>query len=243
VAVLQVGKDPFATWDDLAAQAQRLGVPMPRSGTCQWWFGPDSDRVAVTEPTPAAINALDCEASETGLTDGGPLRVSARLYWWSGGAELTIQTSTSTGTASDAEPDPGSAPADAIDALPTRRSADHPEVGEPFGLGHNCFEGADGRFRVPKGSRLVGGGTAPGLEDFAAVLAVTDARKVLGALGRQVDPTGPGRGRGAVSIGPRDLADVGRIWVLEGSIGAGGGFCEMWSSPDGEAVIVTTHSD
>jgi hypothetical protein len=47
------------------------------------------------------------------------------------------------------------------------------------------------RMRILEGSRLIGGGVARSLEDFAAVLAVRDAHEVIEALGRQIDPTGP----------------------------------------------------
>jgi hypothetical protein len=46
-----------------------------------------------------------------------------------------------------------------------------------------------------------------------------------------------------VVIKQETVPDGRSIWTLESSIENGGGFAEIWSSPDGKAVMVTTHSD
>ena len=117
-----------------------------------------------------------------------------------------------------------------------------PDVGEPFGLETNCFESGYDRLRVPPGARVVGGGTAPVLGSFAAVLAVSDPEAVLEHIADQLDPTGPDVGEGSVTIKQVDLSD-GSIWLLNGEVGAGGGGCRMWSSTDGQAVLVTASND
>jgi hypothetical protein len=75
------------------------------------------------------------------------------------------------------------------------------------------------------------------------VLAVRDAHEVIEALGHQIDPTGPKVGDGYVTVKRETLGDGRKIWALDGGVDAGGGTASIWSSPDGKAVIVTTHSD
>jgi hypothetical protein len=82
----------------------------------------------------------------------------------------------------------------------------------------------------------------PVLGSFAAVLAVADAHATLQDLACQLDPTGPGAGEGSVSIERLDLSGDS-VWLLSGDVSAGGGSCQMWSSPDGHAVLVTTWND
>ncbi|HEX6423877.1 MAG TPA: hypothetical protein VFZ79_10375 [Acidimicrobiales bacterium] len=105
------------------------------------------------------------------------------------------------------------------------------EAGDPFGRETNCVEGGYARLRVPPGARLVGGQTAP-------VLAVAEARAVLEDLAAQIDPSGPDAGEGSATIQRVDVAGA-HVWRLVGEVGGGGGSCEMWSSPDGQAVLVT----
>lgn len=247
VAVLKIDGNPFAVWDDLADQARAAGAHLPGSGVCQWLQsmpppGPLPVNVSVSEPRPKDADALDCQASADGTSPQGRLIiVQMRLWWWAAGAEIGIEIfDGATAQYTYPEANPGRAPATAADQLPSRSDAPLPSVGEPFGRENNCFETGYERLRVPVGARVVGGGSTPGLEDFAAVLAVTDARIVLEALLAQLD--GPDTAGGSFTIS-HDLVTGGSVWKLSGGVDGGGGGCEMWSSPDGGAVLVTTHSD
>lgn len=244
-AVLQVDGDPFRAWDDLAGQAQAIGAPMPGSGVCTWRGASNSETpVSATPPDPAEV--LDCMAAANGsLPDGTGVRVTMRLWWWAAGAELHVEFRE--GDVSDYAPvwpttgDPGPAPVTAAAQLPERDAPDVVETGDPFGIENNCFESGYDRLTLPAGARLVGGGTTPGLSDFAAVLAVEDPRAVLGDLLDQLDE--PDNSDGDYQLDEESLADGTAVWTLSGSVSAGGGACGMSSSPDGTAVLVTTWSD
>lgn len=249
VAVLQIDGDPFAAWDDLADQAWAAGVSIPHSGVC-WWSKrtgpPSSNVVRVSEPRPQNADTLVCSATAAGVShEGRRIIVSMQLWWWAAGAEIGLEIIDGVKPdplPADSASDPGPAPAAAWEQVPPRSQHELPAVGEPFGGENNCFETGYDRLRVPDGARVVGGGTTPVLGDFVAVLAVTDASTVLDQLLRQIDPTGPDSGDGSFSISHEDLAPGGSVWRLSGLVG-GGGTCEMWSSPDGHAVLITATSD
>ncbi|RBY85170.1 hypothetical protein [Blastococcus sp. TF02A-26] len=246
VAVLQIDGDPFAAWDDLAGQAQDMGLPVAASGVCTWL---DSRYLAtpVTGPAPATTAALDCRGGgHRSLQDGPGVGIAMRMWWWDAGAELHVDYfEGDLGDLFSGGPttgDPGPAPATAADRLPKRDAPVAVEIGEPFGRENNCFESGYDRLTLPAGARLVGGGTTPGSTgDFAAVLAVEDPRAVLGALRDQLD--GPDSSFGNYGLDEVALADGTLVWSLTGGVEAGGGGCSMWSSPDGTAVLVTTSSD
>lgn len=262
VAVLTVEEDPFAAWDDLAGQAHALGTPLPSSGVCAWHDvtteqGGLLQPVLVEEPRPDGADALVCTATAHGPSPGGGLiSITARLWWDAEGAELGLEVSAGDvlGVGDDAvaagdddqiqafPDDPGPAPPSAVGQLPPVEDAPDASAGDPFGQETNCFEDGYARLRIPDGARLVGGGTAPVVGSFAAVLAVADARAALEDIAAQLDPTGPDAGDGSVTIEQVGLSGD-RIWLLTGDVGAGGGSCEMWSSPDGQAVLVTTWND
>jgi hypothetical protein len=252
VALLAVEGDPFAAWDDLAGQARDLGAPLPSSGSCAWHDirteqgGPLKSEF-VDQPRPDGAEAMECIGGGYGPTPGGgSISVNARLWWWAEGAELGLEVSVGEGAYSrsygSTDDDPGPAPASAVANLPVRQEPIVPDVGEPFGLETNCFESGYDRLRVPPGARVVGGGTVPVLGSFAVVLAVTDPHAVLQHIAQQLDPNGPDAGDGSVTIKKVDLPD-GPVWVLNGDVMAGGGSCQMWSSPDGHAILVTTWND
>jgi hypothetical protein len=254
IAVLQVDGDPFAAWDDLAGQAQAIGLPIAGSGTCLWTI--TSSDVLRANPTvpqqtpvsaarPDVADALDCTAAANGpITDGSGLRLTMRLWWHAAGAELHVQlhegrvddfVSAWPGT------DPGPAPAAASAQLPQKDAPPSVDPGDPFGRENNCFESGYDRLTLPTGARLVGGGTTPGLGDFAAVLAVEDPESVLGELKDQLDE--PDDSNGQYRLVKGQLADGTSVWSLDGYVEAGGGACSMSSSPDGTAVLVTTYGD
>jgi hypothetical protein len=266
VALLAVEGDPFAAWDDLAAQARDRGAPLPSSGSCAWHDirteqGGLLESEFVDQPRPDGAEAMECVGGGYGPTPGGgSISVNARLWWWAEGAELGLEVSVGEGeyrrSYGTTDGDRGPAPASAVAELPARAVPrrvidpvrpgqlvpDTPDAGEPFGLETNCFERGYARLRVPPGARVVGGGTAPVLGSFAAVLAVSDPEAVLEHIARQLDPTGPDAGDGSVRIEKVNLSE-GPVWLLTGDVMAGGGSCRMWSSPDGRAVLVTTWND
>ena len=266
VALLAVEGDPFAAWDDLARQARDLGAPLPSSGSCSWHDirteqGGLLESEFVDQPRPDGAETMECVGGGYGPTPGGgSISVNARLWWWAEGAELGLEVSVGEGeyrrSYGTTDADKGPAPASAVAELPARAVprrvidpvrpgqlvADTPDAGEPFGLETNCFERGYARLRVPPGARVVGGGTAPVLGSFAAVLAVSDPEAVLEHIARQLDPTGPDAGDGSVRIEKVNLSE-GPVWLLTGDVMAGGGSCRMWSSPDGRAVLVTTWND
>lgn len=257
VAVLVVDGNPFTAWDDLAGQARTLGAPLPGSGVCAWHDevteqGGPVPPVLVTEPRPAGTDTLRCSAVAHGPGPGGELvSVTADLRWDGDGGELGLEVAAgevlgvgddavTAGEDGDTHASPdvrGPAPAFAADQLPPRGGMSHAvaEAGDPFGRETNCVEGGYARLRVPPGARLVGGETAP-------VLAVADARAALDDLAAQVDPSGPDAGEGSATIERVDVPGA-QVWRLVGEVGAGGGSCEMWSSPDGRAVLVTVWND
>jgi hypothetical protein len=244
-AVLQIDGDPFAAWDELATQAQAIGAPIPGSGVCRW-LGPSNHETPVSEARPDLAGVLDCMAAANGsLPDGAGVRITMRLWWFAAGAELHVELME--GDVSDLVPvwpdtgDPGPAPAAASAQLPERDAPVVVETGDPFGQENNCFESGYDRLTLPDGARLVGGGTTPGLRDFAAVLAVDDPEAVLEALRDQLDE--PDSSDGNYQLSEGHLTDGTSIWTLSGSVSAGGGACGMSSSPDGTAVLVTTWSD
>ena len=252
VALLAVEGDPFAAWDDLARQARDLGAPLPSSGSCAWHDirteqGGLLESEFVDQPRPDGAETMECVGGGYGPTPGGgSISVNARLWWWAEGAELGLEVSVGEGAYSrsygSTDDDPGPAPASAVAHLPARQEPIVPDVGEPFGLETNCFESGYDRLRVPPGARVVGGGTVPVLGSFAVVLAVSDPHAVLQHIAQQLDPNGPDAGDGSVTIKKVDLPD-GPVWVLNGDVMAGGGSCQMWSSPDGHAILVTTWND
>lgn len=242
IAILQIDDDPFAVWDDIAAQARRLGAALPGSGVCR---RQSPEGAVLAEYSGDEVHSLACGASAGGTSAGGRgVSINADLWWWASGAEMSVKISdTDTPIAAFMYPatDPGRAPSRAAARLPARTTGLLPDVGEAFGRNTDCFEGADSRLRVPTGARLIGGGTTPILEDFAAVLAVVDARSVLEALRSQLDdPDVPG---GSYTIRSEQLPDGKAIWMLDGTANDGGGSCWMRSSPDGAAVLVTAHGD
>jgi hypothetical protein len=262
-ALLAVEGNPFAAWDDLARQARSLGAPLPSSGKCSWQDfvteqGALLQSELVHEPRPDGAEAMVCVGGGHGPTPGGgSISVTAQLWWRAEGAELGLEISLGEGEFGQsygygsAGGDPGPAPALAVAELPARDATPRvvdpvrleplvpvvPDVGEPFGLETDCFEsGYYARLRVPPGARVVGGGTAPVLSGFAAVLAVNDPEEVLEHIADQLDPTGPDVGEGSLTIQQVDLSH-GSLWSL-GEVGAYSGACRMWSSPDGRAVLV-----
>jgi hypothetical protein len=238
-ALLDVDHDPLAVWDDLADQANRIGVPMPHSGICVWVDRRSGAKLPVTSSPPSGA-ALICSVG----AGGRGLYVLARLWRGSEAGELAIIVSGAISSRTGSSPafDPGPAPSTADDGLPTVQPPPRPDVGDEFGRVSNALESGY-RMRIPEGARLIGGGIARSLEDFAAVLAVRDAHEVIEALGHQIDPTGPKVGDAEVAIKREKLGDGRSIWTLRSSSGAGGGTANIWSSPDGKAVLVTTHSD
>jgi hypothetical protein len=255
LAVLGVDGNPFAAWDDLAGQAQDIGVPLAGSGVCTWRRSlpvPGADHTPnvdtpVAAARPEIADSLSCEAAASGLLgDGTGVRVSMRLWWWAAGAELHVQILE--GDLDDyvsvwpTTGDPGPAPATAAGQLPRRDAPVAVGPGDRFGRENDCVESGYDRLALPAGSRLVGGGTTPGLAtDFAAVLAVEDAEAVLGELQAQLDE--PDSSDGSYGLSEEPLADGTLVWSLGGAVSAGGGGCAMWSSPDGTALLVTTSSD
>jgi len=250
-AVLDVGADPFAAWDDLAEQMRAKGAPYPRSGVCNWEQAVSGDGQPligpVSEAHPGGVHALDCEAGMGGsVVNGVSVYLEARLYWSPRGAELALAISEEDKQLRDPfagpDPYPDRAPAGALALLPHRSDASLPKVGQPLGSRNDALERGQ-LLHVPPDARVVGGGRAASIADFEAVLAVGDAHAVLLSLGRQVDPTGPKVGDGQVTLTRQQTPGGRSIWYLNTLIQAGGGATEMWSSPDGKAVLVTTRSD
>jgi hypothetical protein len=261
VALLAVDGDPFAAWDDLARQTRDLGAPLASSGSCAWYDirteqGGLLEPEFVDQPRPDSAEAMACGGSGYGPKQGGgSLCVNAELWWSAKGAELGLEVSMGEDECGSTDGDRGPAPPSAVAELPGRNVPRQvidpvrlslvpvmPAVGEAFGLETNCFEQGYARLRVPPDARLVGGGTAPVLGSFAAVLAVSDPKAVLEHIADQLDPTGPDAGDGSVTIERATLSE-GTVWLLTGDVSAGGGSCRMWSSPDGRAVLVTTWND
>jgi hypothetical protein len=210
-------------------------------------------------PRPQGNDVLRCEASAQGPTgDGELVSLAATLWWGSEGAELGLEVAAGEtlgqGPVAVSLGDPDAvrafpegvfapAPASArVDLPPAPPAAHVAEPGDRFGAETNCFESGYDRLRVPAGARLLGGGVTPVLSSFGAVLAVRDPEAALREIAAQLDPSGPADGEGAATV---ERAEAGGrpVWRLDSSVGAGGGSCEMWSSPDGHAILAIAHND
>ena len=254
-AVLQVDGDPFAAWDDLAGQARDIGAQIPGSGICMWRLTsvpPGMDVIPnvdtpVAMPRPELADTLDCEAVARGQRpDGSFVIVDMRLWWSAAGAALRVEISQgdvsevdipqgsgseSELAASYPETDPGAAPSSAGGQLPERDAPTSIDAGDPFGGATDCFESRYDRLTVPAGARFVGGGL------YRSVLAVEDPEAVLRDLRDQFDD--PDDTSGHFDLGEERLDDGTLVRTLSVLVDAGGGACEMRSSPDGTAVLVS----
>lgn len=252
VAVLRLDGDPFGAWDDLAGQAQDMGVPIGNSGICVWraTSAGAANRIAgypglpITGPRPDFADAMSCDAGATGsLSDGTQVMVQLSLWWWVAGAELRVEISEGdlSEYASSRVTVRRPAPATAVGELPDRDPQASVGPGDPFGRPTNCFATGSQRLTLPDGGRLIGGGNTPlGRHDFAAVLAVEDLGVALGDLRDQLD--GPDLSDGEFRLSEERLVDGRTVQSLSGGATGGGG-CDVWSSPDGTAVLVTATSD
>jgi len=252
-SVLRVEGDPFVMWDGLAYQARQAGAPLPSSGICAWYDivaggagAPPAAPVLVSQPKPDGADLLWCSGSASGGgPEGEPVAVTADLVWSAAGAEVGLRV-TSGGPALPAHqfpsPDPGPAPGGTAALLPAIDERPSPRPGEPFGEETNCAEAGYTRLRMPDRAELATPGRTVLEGDLAAVLSVSDAHAALEDLAAQLDPTGPDAGEGSATIERID-AGYGRVWHLTASVGAGGGSCEAWTSPDGTSILITMHND
>jgi hypothetical protein len=252
-SVLKVEGDPFVMWDGLAYQAGQAGAPLPGSGICAWHDtvadgagAPPAAPVPVSQPKPDGADLLWCSGSASGVgPEGEQVAVTADLVWSADGAEVGLRV-TSGGPALPAHqfpsPDPGPAPQGTAALLPTIVEPPSPRPGEPFGEETNCAEAGYTRLRMPDRVELATPGRTVLEGDLAAVLSVSDPHAALEDLAAQLDPTGPDAGEGSAAIERID-AGYGRIWRLTASVGAGGGTCEAWTSPDGTSILITMHND
>jgi hypothetical protein len=242
MAVLDIDGDPFAAWDDLAAQASEQGLDFPSSGVCWWDYSTSADRaersvpVPVVESRPPDADTIRCNASATGESHA----LIAELRWSPEGAALVLDFQPAVGAPGRYPDDePGPAPPEAAESLPAIDDRPLPVEGEPFGREMNCGEDDYQRLRVPSGARLV----APPPQsagEVEGVLAVDDAKQALEDLRAQLDI--PDDRSGSYDIEERELPDGSPAWQLSGG-SDGGGVCRMWTSPDGNALIITAHSD
>src|SRR5262245_10543606 len=237
LVVLRVDRDPLAAWDDLADQAAAQGIQLTHSGACQW----SGDEVAaVGDPRPAGAFALQC------MDSGATTRATVEAELWSSahGAEMTIDFHPGQPPAPPGGElvDPGRAPASAAGQVPHLDRDPIPATGAPFGQETNCFLAGYRKFRVPPGATVVGGGTTPIHLGFGAVLAVRDAHRVLEELARQAVPAGTPQDRAMVTI-DRVVAAGRPVWHLAIDIQEGGGGCAAWANPEGNAIVLTAHSD
>ena len=235
-AELQIVGDPLAVWADLVEQVATLGGTLPSSGVCFW--NPDNGYPApLATPRPSGLTTVECVAGATLETSGDPSNLSLDLWLTEDGAELALGIDHGSPTGPVPETDPGPVQSADLRGLPEDRTPEPPDVGEPFGPKHNCFETGYARFRVPEGATFRGGGRTPATNP---ILAVDDPEAVLRALRAQLDD--PADPSGTYDIAQQEVGDE-VVWTLSGSVSAGGGTCTIHSFENGHALVLTTHSD
>ena len=258
LALMVVDGDPFAAWDDLACQADaaRRSAASQRHLLLAWleatgdalrWGHRESRRLRVRSAFPGRdprwtvvrlpedLRPTEARWRSAPGCGGGP---RAR-NWPSKSTKARIKLRST----SPRRPTLGRRRQERWTSFHLETAPPFQTSGTSLGSENNCFEHGYDNLRVPDGARVVGGGTTPAFEDFAAVLAVSEPRAVLEQLAEQVDPNGPAVGEGEYSVEETEIPGVGSVWVLSGGGPPGGGACSMWSSPDGRAILVSTHSD
>jgi hypothetical protein len=268
VAHIEVtGADPFATYDQLAAQIRGLPAPLTVPGTaasCVWTL-PDgaeelSDALIVAESeAPANSDGVECGGTagerklgrvhryELGMQvkAGFATTLTVRSVWAPPGAAgpprgwaTTLRRQASTdGRDVAAGPDP--VPADRASMLPEPTPTVEVVPDEAFGSEVNCFAAKGyARFVLPEGATFVGGSW----RGDELVLAVDDLDAALTVLERQV--------LDGVEDEPVDEAQTETLAVAGGtvrrwsySVSGGGGACSAQSSPDGRYLLVGLHAD
>lgn len=241
-ALLVVDGDPFAVWDDLAAQVRRLGPEVDGSAAaCRWWVGPSGAVAPVADgPPDGEVDHLTCE---TGAS-GGERHVHLSLGWGGthpGTIEITVRPHDGPpSTLPGAGVDPTATVDDATrDLLPEPGPTEDPQPGDLFGGWGNCMTG-ESRLVLPEDAALVatsGGG------DGASVLAVDDVQAAMEAL-LTTSADGPDASSFvAGEVAEQPLAGGGTVLAVGFSVSAGGGACDLLGSPDGRHLLVTMHSD
>jgi hypothetical protein len=235
VAVLEITGDLLEVWADLVDQVAAHGGLLPGSGVC-WWNG-SGNPASLLEPRPPGELSVECYAGTAFARAGQTVVLSVSTRLESDGAEMIVSASPGAGQRGPVPDDPG--PVDSADlrGLPKDRTPDAPDVGDPFGGTHNCFERGYDRFRLPKGARFVGGGRTARTDP---VLEVDDPEAVLEALQDQLDDPDDTSGEWPIT---HETVDGEEVWSMSGSVEAGGGACHLYTIEDGRYLVVTTHSD
>jgi hypothetical protein len=187
-AVLEIERDPVGVYDDYAAQARGLGVPLPGSGASQRVCVPVGSTPSTTSQKcnvfgPACYVA-SAQLACHGVAGGGPkhpLGVEFKLAWGRD-TRHALLTVTHT-TAEDADP-PGHFSAEKLTTplppLVVRPAHRGDRPGTRFGAENNAFRRGYRRFVLESGSRLLADAPALGL----AILQIDEGAEMV--LGRYV---------------------------------------------------------
>ncbi|MBK5287680.1 MAG: hypothetical protein JJE46_04345 [Acidimicrobiia bacterium] len=239
VAVMDVDGDPLAVYDAFVAQARRLGVPLPGSGTrSASGLGTCSLAIAardvpVGKADPARAHGLSCYGAA--LLPGRDELVVVEMQW--GGpshhAVLEVDPAAPFGSV----PDPGTARASKVAPLPAVK--DRSSVSEPgaaFGEEHNGFESGYRRFRLEPGSRVVADVAGMTYSSLTVLYCDGEIKQVMDGYARQL-----GRG-GTMPTVQRVRTSDGGAWLVESSP-FGGGAASLLSDPSGHWILVRANSD
>jgi hypothetical protein len=252
-AVLHIERDPVGVYDAYAAQARKLGVPLPGSGAhsisgpagCQP-KAPETqtaiakkDRCYDLGPTCAvARGVFRCDVSADGGTDPR-LFVNVSLAW--GGETRHMLLAVSPASGEPVSPAPGIARryvgrARYVGPLPeSRERAQLARPGRPFGSENTSARSRYRRLTLESGSRVVA--DAPALD--LAVLEITgDMQEVLSRYAEQL--AAPGDNASQVTV--ESVPGGGTYLALTYSPEGGGGTTFV-GDPSHRYVRVTWSSD
>lgn len=241
VALMNIERDPLAVYDGYVAQARRLGIPLPGSGTSPPYETPATCHLVVDDhwapvgtTEPATADSVTCLG--TGLLREGKGSVLLQSTW--GGAShhamLEIFADPIMGSGRD---DLGTERAAALVPLPKVAdglSASKP--GEPFGLSNDAFEAGYRRFTLEAGSRVVADVT--GLTDANVIVLRVDgdAQRVMAGYARQL-------GKGGTTPRVRhERTPDGEVLAVDNSP-EGGGAASLITDPTGRWLLIRANSD
>lgn len=241
LALSDVGHDPLAVYDDYVAQARKLGIPLPGSGTSRPYEGAATCHLSVDNHwapvgtfDPAPADALQCYGAGLLPDDEGSVVLQAT---WGGGGHHVLLEIARDPVMGGGRDDLGDKRAETPTVLPKVASTPlASEPGEPFGGSHNAFEAGYRRFTLEAGSRVLADVT--GLTDGVLVVLQVDgdAGRVMAGYARQL-----GKG-GTTPRVRREPTPDGDVLAVDNAP-EGGGAASLVTDPTGRWLLIRASSD